>query len=79
MLHDLKLGRRKIELCHLRLIFFHVDRLSVLYGTVTKARPGPNNRKMNNKYECVCVWMLQDIILVVLEVLFTEQEGNEHI
>lgn len=78
MFRDLKLGRRKIELCHLRLIFLMWTDC-VLHGTVTKARPGPNNRKMNNKNECVCVWMLQDIILVVLEVLFTEQEGNEHI
>lgn len=78
MFCDLKVGGRKRELCRLRLSFF-MWIVSVLYGTVTKVRPGPKNRKMNNKYECVCVLMLQGIILVVLEVLLTEQEGNEHI
>lgn len=77
MLPDLRLSKRKRELCHLRLIFF-MPMECLLYWAVPKVRLGPENTKMNNNYEYVRVLVLQSMTLVVIEILFIKQEGNVH-
>lgn len=70
MFCDLKLGRRKRELCHLRLIFFIWTEYLFCIGQSPRLGQDPRIEKMNNKYECVCVDVARHYISSIRSLIY---------